>query len=136
MFICDISVFNRYGKMKLDELLKPYCVDWRDLVVILVLEQIPGISQVRVIPFLQTDKANVTKLLIDMEKRQLIHRETDPQDRRNKTCYLTEKGASLAFDLHRILNNWENLCFRDIDRDDRKHFAEISEKIIRNLMEE
>lgn len=136
MFICDISVYNRYGKMKLDDMLKPLCVDWRDLVIVLVIEQVPGISQARLIPFLQTDKANVTKLLNDMEKRDLIRRQPDPVDRRNKTCYLTDKGADIAPELHKILITWENLCFRDIDRDDRKYFAEISEKIIRNLMEE
>ncbi len=136
MFICDISVFNRYGKMKLDELLEPLEVDWRDLVVILVMDKIPGISQARLIPFLQTDKSNVTKLLHDMEQRELIQRQTDPQDRRNKICNLSEKGASLVPELQKILKLWEDICFHGIDRDDRKYFAEISEKIIRNLMQE
>jgi DNA-binding MarR family transcriptional regulator len=136
MFICDISVFNRFGKMKLDEALKPLSLDWRDLIAILVIEKIPGISQARLITFLQTDKANVTKLLNTMETRELIQRQTDPKDRRNNICYLSDKGTAIAPDLHKILENWENLCFRDIDRDDRKHFTEISEKIIRNLMEE
>lgn len=52
MFICDISVLNKYGKQKLDEMLIPFNIDWRILVVILVNEQIPGISAVKLIPFM------------------------------------------------------------------------------------
>ena len=60
MFICDISVFNKYGKQRLDEMLSSLQIDWRGLVIMLVLEQVPGISQTRLSPFLQTDKANLT----------------------------------------------------------------------------
>ena len=35
MFICDISIFNKYGKQKLDKMLSPMKIDWRELVVML-----------------------------------------------------------------------------------------------------
>ena len=45
MFICDISVFNKFGKQKLDEMLIPFDIDWRTLVVILVSEQVHEIGR-------------------------------------------------------------------------------------------
>uniref|UniRef100_UPI00289A622D hypothetical protein n=1 Tax=Proteiniclasticum sp. TaxID=2053595 RepID=UPI00289A622D len=69
MFICTISVFHKYGKQILDEMLQPLQLDWRSMVVLLVVDQVPGISQRRLIPFLQTDKANVAKLLKEMEEK-------------------------------------------------------------------
>lgn len=134
MFICDISVLNRYGKLKLDEMLFSLKVDWRELVVMLVLEQVPGISQARLIPFLQTDKANVTKLLQIMEKKELVSREVDEQDQRNKLCYLTSQGKELVPDLNNILNSWEAASFEGISEEDLMQYQRISERIIQNLL--
>ena len=136
MFICDISIFNRYGKLLLDGMLSPLGVDWRELVVLLVIEQIPGIAQARLIPFLQTDKANVTKLLQLMEKKKLIRRASDGQDRRNKVCHLSDAGERLIPRLHEVLEDWEKACFAGIGRDDLQKFNEIGAIITQNLMKE
>ncbi|SCP96928.1 MarR family winged helix-turn-helix transcriptional regulator [Anaerobium acetethylicum] len=134
MFICDISVFNKYGKQKLDEMLCPLKVDWRELVVMLVLEQVPGMGQALLIPFLQTDKANVTKLLQMMEKKGLIRRETDAADQRNKTCHLADQGHLLIPKLHETLALWEAACFNGLTKEEIQQFQRTSEIITRNLV--
>lgn len=136
MFICDISVFNKYGKQKLDEMLRPLNIDWRELVVILVIKEVPGISQARLIPFLQTDKANVTKILQTMEKKGLIRREADDVDMRNKVCYLTSQGESIAPKLHEVLNLWEGACFHGLDKKEILQFKKINEIITHNLVKD
>lgn len=136
MFICDISVFNKYGKQKLDDMLRPLDMDWRELVVMLVIEQVPGISQARLIPFLQTDKANVTKLLQSMEGRGLISREADAGDQRNKVCHLTTEGEAIAPKLQEILDLWEAACFNGISKDDLLHYRRINDMITGNLVGE
>lgn len=134
MFICDICVFNRYGKQRLDEMLRPLNIDWHMLVILLVIEQLPGISQARMSPFLQTDKANVTKLLQAMEKKGLIRRETDSADQRNKVCLLTDQGNKLTPQLHEILESWEAACFKGISTADLLCFQRVSEMISQNLL--
>lgn len=134
MFICDISIFNKYGKQKLDEMLRPLKMDWRELIVMLVIEQVPGISQARLIPFLQTDKANVTKLLQAMEGRGLIRREADEEDLRNKICNLTTQGESITPKLQVVLDLWEAACFKGIEKDELLHYKRINEQITNNLV--
>jgi len=134
MFICDISVFNKYGKQRLDERLAPIGIDWRALVVLLVIEQVPDIPQTRLSPFLQTDKANVTKLLQILEKRGLIRREADGEDQRNKICQLTPQGQALTPQLHEALSEWEDACFQGLSPDELTQFRKTSEIISRNLM--
>lgn len=136
MFICDISVFNKYGKQRLDELLSPLHLDWRELVVMLVIEQVPAIPQTRLIPFLQTDKANVTKLLQAMEQKKLIWRESDGADQRNKVCHLTDQGHNLIPQLHDVLQSWETASFRGIDPETLAQFRKTNEIISHNLMDE
>lgn len=136
MFICDISVFNRYGKQTLDDQLLPLKVNWQSLVTILVIEQVPGISQNRLIPFLQTDKANVSKLLKEMEGEGLIERHTDPTDQRNKVCHLTLKGQTLAPKLSEALESWEKALFQDVDPKDLEAFHRVSTVITQNLVKD
>ncbi len=135
MFICDISIFNRYGKQKLDDLLRPLSLDWRELVVLLVIDQVPGITQRRLTPFLQTDKANVTKVLKRMEEQELIRREPDEADHRNKICFMTASGQGLVPELNRIMAQWETECFRGLSAQDLAEFDRISQKITANLTE-
>lgn len=136
MLICDISIFNRYGKLKLDELLRPWGADWRELVAILVIAQVPGIPQSRLVPFLQTDKANVTKLLGKMEEKGWIVRSEDSRDHRNKHCHLTSQGTGLVPELERALQHWESVCYQGLEAEEIEAFKRISGKIGKNLLNE
>lgn len=134
MFICDISIFNRYGKQQMDERLAPLHLDWRDLVAILVIDQVPGITQARLNPFLQTDKANVTKLLQSLEQRGQITRLEDEADHRSKVCFLTDSGQALVPRLYGLMAEWENHIFQGISPLERAQFEEISQRINANLL--
>lgn len=135
MFICDISIFNRFAKNKLDFKLARLELNWRDLVVLLIIDRASGIAQTRLTPFLQTDKANVTKLLKALEKKDLICRIADPKDQRNKVCFLTTTAQALVPELYEIINRWENDCFRGLTEEERAEFHRLSEKVTANLLE-
>lgn len=134
MLICDISILNRYGKQRLDDKLAPLGLDWHHLVVLLVLDQAPGITQVRLAPFLQTDKANVTKILQAMEQTGLLMRRPQTDDHRIKTCWLSSKGERLVPQLQRIMDEWEAGCFTGISPEEIEKFSEISSRIVNNLL--
>lgn len=134
MFICDISVFNKYGKQKLDEILHPLNLDWREMVVLLLLEQIPGMVQTRLVPFLQTDKGNVTKILQTMEKKGLLYRESDVSDQRNKVCSLTKTGRALLPSVRQGMNDWEEFCYQGITEEELAVFRSVGKSITRNLV--
>lgn len=136
MFICDISVFNRYGKNKLDELLKPHDVDWQELVAILVIDEVPGINQINLNPFLQTDKGNVSKIIQILEEKGLMIRRADSKDRRSKVCFLTEQGKQMVPSLNKLLVEWERLAFKSIDENELETFRKVSRLISQNFMPE
>ena len=133
MFICTISVFHKYGKQILDEMLQPLQLDWRSMVVLLVVDQVPGISQGRLIPFLQTDKANVAKLLKEMEEKDLLERKEEEGDHRIKNCHLTVKSSSILPELREIMSIWENQCFSGLTETEKEVFLKASRQIGYNL---
>ena len=134
MFICDISIWDRYGKLLLDERLLPCNVDWREMVIILAIERIPGVTQTRLTPFLQTDKANVTKIIQTLEAKGLIFRTQDPSDHRNKLCHHTDQGRALLPELHRLMADWTAECFADIEHDDLQVFQQVSHQLTENMI--
>jgi DNA-binding MarR family transcriptional regulator len=98
-----------------------------------VIDQVHGITQTRLAPFVQTDKANLTKLLQQLEARGLIERRTGLEDLRVKACFLTDQGKSLVPALHERLNRWEDECFSGVSAQDRLQFEKTSQQITRNL---
>lgn len=136
MFICDISVLNKFGKQNLDEMLAPYHIDWRNLVVILVSEQVKGVSQAKLIPFMQTDKGNVSRILHSMEKNGLIIRQADLEDNRNKLCYLTDESKKIVGQLKEILEKWEEMCFEGLTKEQVSLYKEVNKIITKNLVGE
>lgn len=56
------------------------------------LWQEQGISQQTLAERTAKDKACMTSLMLNMEKKGYVTRREDPEDRRNKLVYLTEKG--------------------------------------------
>lgn len=51
-----------------------------------------GISQQTLAERTSKDKACLTSLMLNMERKGYVYRKEDPKDRRNKLVYLTEKG--------------------------------------------
>lgn len=133
MFICDISILNKYGKTKLDEMLQPINLSWREMVVLMVVEQASGANPLLIGTFIQQEKGNTTKLLNKMEDRQLIHRQTNSQDRRYKGVFLTDFGQSLLPKLHQIMDEWEAFCYGALSEQELDQYRQLNLKIIRAL---
>ncbi|HEY4785995.1 MAG TPA: MarR family transcriptional regulator [Bacteroidales bacterium] len=54
-----------------------------------------GINQQELSAMSNKEKANLTKLIDNLEKRGLVHREMNTADRRNKLIFVTKKGLSI-----------------------------------------
>lgn len=132
--ICDISVTHKYGKQALDLLLAPHGVCWQEMVVLMVLEDAPDAPQSLLGALLQTDKGNVTKLLIRMEAKGLLLRQPSKEDRRRIRNALSVPGAQLVPALHQALAAWEAVCYAGLSQEEQRIFNKASQTIIENTM--
>lgn len=64
--------------------------------VLAQLHEAPGVSQQELAERLMVTKGNVCTLIDRMEKRGLVERRADPEDRRLHPLYLTEIGEGIA----------------------------------------
>ena len=63
-----------------------------------------GITQQELAARICKDKACLTSLMNNLEKKGYVCRKEDPNDRRNKRVYLTPEGEEFRRKIHPILN--------------------------------
>lgn len=65
----------------------------------------PGVSQQYLAEQTAKDKACLTNLINNLEKKGWVERREDPADRRNKQIHLTEEGQKLSLQVIPLLYN-------------------------------
>lgn len=92
----------------------------------------PGLNQSQMGKALDIQRANLVTLLDELETRELVQREMDPNDRRSRVVNLTQDGKQLTeklFELHELME-------RDLDKhlgkEQRLQLVELL-KAIRNM---
>ncbi len=134
VLICDLSVLHKYGKQALDCHLKPLGFNWQEMVVLMALERKPDADQALLSKLLQTDKANVTRLVSSMENKGLLVRTVCKEDSRRRDIRLTREGAARLPDLHGAMAEWEAFCYGGLSREQIRQYEEMNARIIGNIM--
>lgn len=127
-FICYINLFFRYGRELLERMLKDVDIAMNELIVILVIRELPGVGQSKLNRFVGMDKGNFSNYLTKMENKNLIYRK---RGKRGNGCYLTDSGKALIPKLEKTLEAWNALCLEGIE--DQEEFVKGSETVAMNL---
>ncbi|MEK6476331.1 MarR family transcriptional regulator [Catalinimonas sp. 4WD22] len=92
-----------------------------------------GINQLEIAGITLKDNASVTRTLELMEKKGLIVRQIDQDDRRNRRIYLTEAGKALRKPLIHCAESVLKKATVDISAEEISLLNELSRRIIENL---
>jgi MarR family transcriptional regulator, organic hydroperoxide resistance regulator len=71
------------------------------------------------------DSATLTGVIDRLERNELIERREDPNDRRNKLVFLTEKGKSLEIPLSQVMEEMNEEVLSGLDDGEIQRFKEI-----------
>lgn len=86
-----------------------------------------------VVRILHRDKAQVTRLVNELLKRELVYKEANPNDKRSQFLSLTDKGNDI-FDLLRPTEyQIVKRMTRDIDEKQLEEFLEAIQLMVENL---
>ncbi len=81
------------------------------------LWQQDGVSQRELVNQVKKVKSSITRLIDNMEKRNLVVRIPDQNDKRNRLIYLTHKGKALQEQLEVILNKKLEEAYQNIEKE-------------------
>lgn len=79
------------------------------------------------------DKASLTKLLDNLEKRQLVKRVPDEQDKRGKRIWLTSTGKKLKEKVYPLALSVVEMAEKGISKHDLQHAQTVLEHIYNNI---
>ena len=79
------------------------------------------------------DKASLTKLLDNLEKRQLVKRVPDEQDKRGKRVWLTSTGKKLKEKVYPLALSVVEMAEKGISKHDLQHAQTVLEHIYNNI---
>jgi len=91
------------------------------------------LSQQGIADIIQKDKNSVTKFIDSLEKKGLVVRSIDQNDRRVNNIILTKKGQELKDETTEIAINTMNSILKDISTEDLTTFVKVLEKIKNNI---
>lgn len=81
------------------------------------------------------NKASITHLIDNLEKRKLVKRVTDEKDRRNKMVFLTPEGSQLQAPLTRVVKQTVKQMTKGLDKKDAKGCRKVLKKLVQNLVD-
>ena len=101
--------------------------------ILVVLWKRDGQCQHELATICGKDRPSVTRILDNMEKRDLVSRVSSEKDRRNKHVHLTKKGKELQDQLMKIANQFGKLSMKGMDEKEIESGKAFLKKIQANL---
>lgn len=98
-----------------------------------ILWEKQSLSQQNIADIIQKDKNSVTKIIDSLEKKNLVRRVVDKNDRRINKIELTEDAFALEKVTTEVAVNFMNDVIKDIDAQELDNFVNVMRKLKNNL---
>lgn len=134
------SVVRRRTQALVVEACSDIGLTYSEFVILLKLYDNEGCSQDDMANYLYLDKAVITRVIKNLEKKNLIYRTRGKHDHRQKLLFLTEEGRKLEDYIKGIVYQLLRFMARGLEQDKVKllmeSFHDISEKLSQASFEE
>lgn len=107
-------------------------IGWGHFAILMSLYDQEGRSQDSLAQSKGFDKTMIAKSILRLEEEGIVYREIDPEDKRIKRLYLTEKGRELRPEMERIGFELNALLLKGFDSDELSSAIETVRRIALN----
>ena len=94
----------------------------------------PGISQEKLSKQLCLHPSSVARQLSALEKKGLITRVQDEEDRRAYRVYPTEKMKDLDPQVRRVMRSWNEYLLQDLSEEEKESLYEMLDKLLKRAI--
>lgn len=128
-----ISISGQRYKSEAWRRLRPFGITLEQWLVLNSLAIDEGICQRELAQRIDKEQPNTTRILDNMERKELIRRAPDPSDRRAFLVFLTEKGKNFLEELLPVLQQLRDESMRGFSESETKMVKELLHKFLANL---
>ncbi|ACS81766.1 MarR family winged helix-turn-helix transcriptional regulator [Maridesulfovibrio salexigens] len=121
---------GRLHKAILAEKLKSVGITYGQIGFIMQSLRNPGRSQDELSMILSVDKAATARAVANLVKMGLLYREENPENRRQKLVYPTEKAKAIKEDLHKELMAANTIMTSGLSEEEIEKLMELMGKVI------
>lgn len=102
--------------------------------LVLMIAKTSGVTAQQLSELLRRDKAQITRLLNDLQQATLIQRQTDPGDGRRQLLQLSEQGQQLADRLKTQKRQIAGKMLTGLTPEQQQHMTDLLAQMYRNLV--
>ncbi|NVO23328.1 MarR family winged helix-turn-helix transcriptional regulator [Donghicola mangrovi] len=103
------------------------------ITTLLLVDGYPGIRPSQIAEVLMRDRPATGRIIDHLVKAGDIRRESDEDDQRAQSLFITEKGSALAQEVRDIIRTQENDFFDFIPPEDRQEFMRVLKRAYINM---
>ena len=115
--------------------LKPFNLTWPQIGVMMRVSQNENFNQKELADLMDTDATTVMVICDSLEKKKLLKRKPDANDRRVNRIVLTDKGKAVFKEAYQIIQKDYDTLFRRIPKEELKETVRVMEKIYQIVKE-
>ncbi|OME84085.1 hypothetical protein BK120_13355 [Paenibacillus sp. FSL A5-0031] len=127
-----LSNTGRKLNLRLHQLFQDYDVTPEQWSLLMYLDEHDGMTHKDLAQRSDKDPANITRLVDQLERKALVRRVANPNDRRSQLLYLTANGRTCSNELAPIEEKFVAQLLTDISEDEIQSFKKFMAKITKN----
>jgi DNA-binding MarR family transcriptional regulator len=132
--ICRLIYFTAQELGNLaDKVLKPYHLTLEQLHLLKGMLDSSGMTQKEIGASANKTPANVTRILDRLEKKNLVVRRRNPEDRRSFLVFITEGGRTLIDQVIAVFESFSSQILTGVSDEEEQLIRSSMEKISENL---
>lgn len=120
-------------KKKFSKRLRPYDLTPEQWTLLNRLGELDGVTQKDLSERTYKDQPNTTRILDKLEKKKLVRRAANPDDRRAFIVFLTDKGREMRKDIIPITMQLNEDAAVGLNKEDRIQLIDLLNRVYENL---
>lgn len=129
----NLFTVNAGLKAGLTKELRPFAITHEQYAILAILHESDGMQQSVISDMLLKDRPNISRILERLQKKKLVRREADSQDRRAVRVYITPSGKKMFADIEQSVREFLTQAYRGLSQANQQQLTEMLGLISNNL---
>lgn len=133
MLMNSLSIIVRHSRTFSERKMQTFDVGFPEQLVLMYLSTNDNINQDTIAKYYMIDKGAIAKTLGKLEKKGLIKRYENQENKREKLILLLPKGRDIIKHMDNVLNEWNESLFCGLSENDIKELERITGIMANNV---
>lgn len=132
MSMCYQSIIVRLSRIFAERKMARFGIGFPEQTILMFLANGVQIHQDAIARHFMIDKGTIAKTIDKLEAKQLVTRQENPANRREKLIALRPAGQSMLGEMQKVLDEWDRELFQGVNNEDIRKYTEICQIMAAN----